>query len=153
MAMRLVSPHQLNPLGHDPLRHLLADLLDCSLLSDPHAPRLIVAATDVETRQARLFDNAVISVEVLLAFCCLPFVFPAVPINGHAYWAGGYAGNPPLSPLLAPRLPADPVSIRRQPARRPGTPSTPMEIMNRLNEIACHNVEAAELAALSHPRV
>lgn len=148
MAMRLFSPHQLNPFGHNPLRHLLADLLDCSLLTDPRAPRLIVAATDVEKGEAALFDNAAMSVEVLLASCCLPFVFPAVQINGRAYWDGGYAGNPPLSPLLSPSPPAELVLIRAQPARRPGTPFTPMEIMNRLNEIACHNVFAAELAAL-----
>lgn len=148
MAMRLFSPHQLNPFGHNPLRGLLAELLDRALLTDPRAPRLIVAATDVETGRAVLFDNAAITVEALLASCCLPFVFPAVQINGRACWDGGYAGNPPLSPLLAPRPPAELVLIRAQPARRPGTPSTPMEIMNRLNEIACHNVLARELAAL-----
>jgi NTE family protein len=148
MAMRLFSPAQLNPFGHNPLRRLLADLLDPALLTDPRAPRLIVAATDVETGQALLFDNANITVDVLLASACLPFVFPAVRINGRACWDGGYAGNPPLSPLLIPTLPAELVLIRAQPARRPGTPSTPIEIMNRLNEIACHNVLAAELAAL-----
>jgi NTE family protein len=148
MVMRLFSPAQLNPFGHNPLRHLLAELLDPALLTDPRAPRLIVAATDVETGQAVFFENAAITVDVLLASACLPFVFPAVQINGRAYWDGGYAGNPPLAPLLAPTLPAELVLVRAQPARRPGTPSTPMEIMNRLNEIACHNVLTAELAAL-----
>jgi NTE family protein len=148
MAMRWFSPHQLNPFGHNPLRQLLTELLDCALLSDPRAPRLTIAATDVETGQAVLFDNAAITVEVLLASCCLPFVFPAVKINGRACWDGGYAGNPPLAPLLSPRPPAELVLIRAQPAHRAGTPSTPMEIMNRLNEIACHNVLAAELVAL-----
>jgi NTE family protein len=148
MAMRLFSPAQLNPFGHNPLRSLLADLVDRRLLADPRAPRLIVAATDVATGQATLFDNAAIDVDVLCASACLPFVFPAVRIGGRAYWDGGYAGNPPLGPLLAPHPPADLILIRAQPARRPGIPVTPMEITNRLNEIACHNVLAAELAAL-----
>jgi len=148
MAMRMFSPAQLNPFGHNPLRPLLAGLLQPDLLIHPTAPRLTVAATDVETGQATLFDNAAISVDVLLASSCLPFVFPAVEIDGRAYWDGGYAGNPPLAPLLSPVPPAELVLIRAQPARRPGTPTTPMEITNRLNEIACHNVLAAELAAL-----
>jgi NTE family protein len=148
MTMRMFSPAQLNPFGHHPLRPLLADLLEPDLLADPAAPRLIVSATDVETGEATLFENAEITVDVLLASCCLPFVFPAVEIAGRAYWDGGYAGNPPLPPLMTPVPPRDLLLVRAQPARRPGVPTTPLEIMNRLNEIACHNVMAAELAAL-----
>jgi NTE family protein len=147
-AMRLFSPAQLNPFGHNPLRPLLEDLLDRRLLADPRAPRLTIAATDVETGEAELFGNTAITVDALLASSCLPFVFPAVEIGGRAYWDGGYAGNPPLRPLLEPALPAHLVLIRAQPARRPGVPRTASEIMNRLNEIACHNVLTAELAAL-----
>ncbi|HUZ65901.1 MAG TPA: patatin-like phospholipase family protein [Acetobacteraceae bacterium] len=146
-AMRLFSPHQLNPFGHNPLRAVLESLLDRAALASPAAPRLIVAATDVETGKAVLFGNAEITVDVLLASTCLPFVFPAVEIGGRAYWDGGYAGNPPLAPLLHP-LPDELVLVRAQPARRPGVPRTPAEILNRLNEIACHNVLEAELAAL-----
>ena len=151
-AMRLFSPAQLNPLGHQPLRALIDDLIDPALLADPAAPRLIVSATDVETGAAVLFENADITVDVLLASSCLPFVFPAVEIDGRAYWDGGYSGNPPLRPLLA-TLRAQPgprelLLVRAQAGRRPGVPSTPLEITNRLNEIACQNVLAAELEAL-----
>ncbi|HUB12141.1 MAG TPA: patatin-like phospholipase family protein [Acetobacteraceae bacterium] len=148
MAMRLFSPAQLNPFGHNPLRPLLADLLEPALLAHPAAPRLTVAATDVETGEAVCFENTAITADVLLASACLPFVFPAVRIGERAFWDGGYAGNPPLGPLLGPTLPQELILIRAQPARRPGVPATPMEITNRLNEIACHNVLAAELAAL-----
>ena len=148
MAMRVFSPAQLNPFGHNPLRHLLADLIEPRLLASADAPRLTVAATDVATGEAVFFDNATISVDVLCASACLPFVFPAVEIGGRAFWDGGYAGNPPLGPLLTPNPPSELILIRAQPGRRPGIPSTPMEITNRLNEIACHNVLAAELAAL-----
>ena len=161
-TMRMFSPAQLNsalgsalwpfgrlpPFGHHPLRALISDLIDPALLTDPAAPRLIVSATDVETGQAALFENAAITVDVLLASCCLPFVFPAVEIGGRAYWDGGYSGNPPLRPLLTPAAPRDLLLVRAQPGRRPGTPHTPLEITNRLNEIACHSVLAAELAAL-----
>ena len=148
MAMRLFSPAQINPFGHNPLRMLLDDLVDHDLLTHPSAPVLTVAATDVETGEATFFGNASIDADVLCASACLPFVFPAVRIGQHAYWDGGYAGNPPLGPLLQPDLPDELILVRAQPFRRPGVPSTPMEITNRLNEIACQNVLTAELAAL-----
>jgi NTE family protein len=151
-TMRMFNPAQLNPFGHQPLRALLTDLVDLALLADPAAPRLIVSATDVETAEAVLFENTEITVDVLLASCCLPFVFPAVEIGGRAYWDGGYSGNPPLKPLLAMLLaqaaPRDLLLVPAQPAQRPGVPRTPLEITNRLNEIACRNVLAAELTAL-----
>jgi NTE family protein len=148
MAMRLFSPAQLNPFGHNPLRPLLESLVDRTLLTHPSAPTITVAATDVATGEAVFFGNASIDADVLCASACLPFVFPAVQIGQHAYWDGGYAGNPPLGPLLQPEPPDELILIRAQPARRPGVPSTPLEITNRLNEIACQNVLTAELAAL-----
>jgi len=148
MAMRMFSPAQINPFGHNPMRALLEDLIEPHLLTDPAAPRLTVAATDVVTGQAAFFDNASINVDVLCASACLPFVFPAVEIDGRAYWDGGYAGNPPLGPLLRPDPPAELILVRAQAAHRPGVPTTPTEITNRLNEIACQNVLTAELAAL-----
>jgi len=84
MATRFVSPDQRNPLDPNQLRHLLSDLLDCALLANPRAPRLIVAARDVETGQAVVFDNGAITEEMLLASCWLALVLPAVQINGRA---------------------------------------------------------------------
>ncbi len=146
-TMRLFSPHQLNPLGHNPLRPLLEDMLRPQLLRTPGAPRLYVGVTDVETGAPVIFSGAEITVDVLLASACLPLIFPAVEIGGRAYWDGAYSGNPPLWPLLTP-MPRDLVLIRGQPERRRGVPRTPAEIMNRLNEIACHTVLETELSAL-----
>jgi NTE family protein len=95
-----------------------------------------------------IFDNRAIDADVLCASACLPFVFPAVRIGERAYWDGGYSGNPPLAPLLQPVAPRHLILIRAQPHVRSGVPSTPTEITNRLNEIACQNVLEAELAAL-----
>jgi NTE family protein len=146
-TMRLFSPHQLNPLGHNPLRPLLEDMLRPDLLRSPDGPRLFVGVTDVETGAPVIFSGADITVDVLLASACLPLIFPAVEIGGRAYWDGAYSGNPPLWPLLSP-VPRDLVLIRGQPERRRGVPRTPAEVMNRLNEIACHAVLETELSAL-----
>ena len=147
-AMRLFSPAQFNPFGHNPLRGVIAELLDLDALHHRDAIALNVSATDVETGEAVQWHNEEISIDRLMASCCLPFVFHAVEIRGRHYWDGGYSGNPPLKPLLQPEPPADLVLIRAQPGHRPGAPSTPAGILNRLNEIACNGVLQAELAAL-----
>jgi NTE family protein len=147
-AMRLFGPAQINPLGHNPLKRMLADLLDPELLASAAAPRLTVGATDVETGEAVLFRNEEITVDVLLASTCLPFVFPAVEVNGRLLWDGAYSGNPPIGPLLAPDPPDDLVLIRAQPRRRPGLPASQGDILNRLNEIAFQGVLEAELRSL-----
>lgn len=147
-AMRFFGPAQLNPLGHNPLRPVVADLLEPGLLQSPAAPRLTVGVTDVETGKALLFGNAEITVDVLLASACLPFVFSAVEINGRPCWDGAYSGNPPLKPLLLPAPPDELVLIRAQPRRRPGTPATHGQIFNRINEIAFQNVLEQELETL-----
>jgi NTE family protein len=146
-AMRLFSPAQLNPFNHNPLRAILDGLLDRDALASASAIPLTVGVTDVESGGAALFGNAAITTDVLLASACVPFVFPAVQIDGRAYWDGGYSGNPPLAPLLSP-MPKRLVLIRAQPTRRTGVPGTQAEILNRLNEIACHNVLRYELEAL-----
>ncbi len=147
-TMRLFSPAQLNPFNHNPLRAIVDELLDPAALAMEHAIPLTVGVTDVETGQAVLFRNAAITTDVLLASACLPFMFPAVQIDGRAYWDGGYSGNPPLSPLLEPDLPDELVLICAQPTQRRGVPSTQAEILNRLNEIACQSVLHHELKAL-----
>ncbi len=146
-AMRMFNPGQLNPFGQNPLKPLLEALLDMDAIRDAKAPRLFVAATDVETGQAKIFDNAAMSVDVLLASACIPMMFPAVRIGGRHYWDGGYSCNPALSPLLA----ADPdrlVLIRAQPRARKGVPESTADIVHRLHEIAFQAPLDAELAML-----
>ncbi|HTR15772.1 MAG TPA: patatin-like phospholipase family protein [Acetobacteraceae bacterium] len=146
--LRLFSPAQLNPLGFNPMRALVSSLLNPALLCHPEAPRVTISATDVETGAPRFFCNEEITVDSLLASCCLPFLFPPVEIGGRPYWDGAYSGNPPLAPLLRPYLPRELILIRAQPSHRPGTPTKPDEIFNRLHEIACQASLDAELAAL-----
>ncbi len=147
-ALRIFSPAQINPFGHNPLRPVIDDVLDLAALRHPSAIPLTIAATDVETGAAKCWGNAAITVDTLMASCCLPLVFHAVCIDGRSYWDGGFSGNPPLRSLLSPDLPDELVVIRAQIAIRRGVPTTPAEIMNRLTEIACHGVLEAELAAL-----
>jgi NTE family protein len=146
-VLRMFSPGQLNPFGQNPLQPLLESLLDIDAIRDPAAPRLYVAATDVETGTPRIFNNAEIDVDVLLASCCIPMMFPAVKIGGRHYWDGGYSCNPALRPVLTPK-PDRLVLIRAQPRMRKGVPHSTADIVHRLHEIAFQAPLDAELAAL-----
>jgi NTE family protein len=146
-ALRLFSPGQLNPFGQNPLQPLLEKLLDIDAIRDASAPRLYVGATDVESGGAKIFDNAQISVDVLLASSCIPMMFPAVNIAGRHYWDGGYSCNPALAPLLR-HGPDRLVLIRALPRIRKGVPNSTADIVHRLHEIAFQAPLDAELAAL-----
>jgi len=99
LMARVISPYDLNPLGLNPLRTILAESVDFGRLA--RAPiRLFITATNVRTGRGRIFRNAEITADVLLASACLPTMFQAIEIDGEPYWDGGYAGNPTLTPLI-----------------------------------------------------
>jgi NTE family protein len=146
MTARVVSPYDLGPLASNPLDKILADCVDFDRLK--RAPiKLFVTATNVRTGRGRLFRNADVTPDVLLASACLPTLFQAVEIDGEAYWDGGYAGNPSLAPLIRECDSRDTIIVQINPIERPGTPRTAREIQNRLNEIAFNSALIKELRA------
>lgn len=86
-------------LSTNPLRSALAKHVDIGAIKSPEAPRLFVSATHVPTAKARIFTNADMSFDALLASACLPNVHPTVWIEGEPYWDGGFTANPALAPL------------------------------------------------------
>jgi len=135
IAARMLSPYDTNPFGSNPLTQILADSVRFDRLAA--APiKLFVTATNVRTGRGRVFRNADLTPDVLLASACLPTMFQAVEIDGEAYWDGGYSGNPSMSPLIRECSSSDTILVQINPIERPGTPKTAREIHNRLNEIA-----------------
>jgi NTE family protein len=148
LAARLVSPYQLNPLGSNPLTDVLAGVVDFDRLA--RAPiRLFVTATNVRTGQGRIFENAEITSDVLLASACLPTLFQAVEIGGEAYWDGGYSGNPTITPLVRDCSSDDTVLVQINPVERPGVPRTAREINNRVNEVSFNATLLKELKMIA----
>jgi len=146
LAARVVSPYDVHPLGGNPLERILLDCIDFDRLRQ--APiKVFVTATNVRTGRGRVFRNADLSPEALLASACLPTMFQAVEIDGEAYWDGGYSGNPSLAPLIRECSSHDTIIVQINPIERPGTPRTAREIHNRLNEIAFNSVLIKELRA------
>jgi len=148
LMARVLSPYDLNPLGLNPLRAILADSIDFDGLA--RAPiRLFITATNVRTGRGRIFRNAEITADVLLASACLPTMFQAIEIDGEPYWDGGYAGNPTLTPLVRESDAQDTILVQINPRERPDRPRTANEILNRLNEISFNSPLMKELRMIA----
>ena len=146
VASRMLSPYDMNPMGSNPLRQILADSVDFDRVA--RAPiKIFITATNVRTGRGRIFRNADVTPDVLLASACLPTMFQAVEIDGEAYWDGGYSGNPSMAPLIRECHASDTILVQINPIERPGTPKTAREIHNRLNEIAFNSTLIKEMRA------
>jgi NTE family protein len=148
LMSRVLSPYDLNPLGLNPLRSILAESIDFErLVRSPI--KLFVTATNVWTGRGRIFRNAEITADVLLASACLPTMFRAVEIDGEPYWDGGYAGNPTITPLIRESDAHDTILVQINPRERPETPRSAADILNRLNEISFNSPLMKELRMIA----
>jgi NTE family protein len=139
LMSRLFSPYDLAVGAPNPLTEVLAG-----------APiKLFITATNVRTGRPRVFRNAELSPDVLLASACLPAIFQAVEIGGEAYWDGGYSGNPTMTPLVQECISDDTILVAINPVERPGIPRSAREILNRLNEVSFNAVLLKELRMMA----
>jgi len=148
MMSRLYSPYDLNPGGYNALAPILAEQIDFDRLRNSPI-KVFITATNVRTGRPRIFRNADITPEVLLASACLPTLFQAVEIDGEPYWDGGYSGNPTMAPLVNELESDDTILIPINPVERPGTPKTAHDILNRLNEVSFNAVLIKELKMMA----
>jgi NTE family protein len=83
------------------LRDTLGQLVDFAYLGQTK-PRLTVGAVNVHTGMMRYFDSRVepIGPDHILASGALPPAFPAVRIDGEAFWDGGIFSNTPIEAVL-----------------------------------------------------
>jgi NTE family protein len=81
----------------DPLKKLLPDLVDFALINSGQ-PRFTLGLASVRSGQMRYFDSRyeTISIEHVLGSSAIPPSFPAVRIDGEAYWDGGIYSNTPV---------------------------------------------------------
>jgi NTE family protein len=129
------------------LRALLAKHLDFEILPtlvDARSPVLLVGAGDVLEGTLKVFSSAKgeISIEALLASAAIPNLFPAVWADGHAYWDGIFASNPPVIGFLSAALmgrekvPEEIWIIQVNRTRHDDVPDTPSDISDRRNHLA-----------------
>jgi NTE family protein len=148
LMTRLLSPYDLNPLAFNPLRTILSESIDFERLANSPI-KLFVTATRVRTGRGRIFRNGEITADVLLASACLPTMFRAVEIDGEAYWDGGYAGNPTITPLIRESDAHDTLLVQINPTERSEIPRSAAEILNRVNEISFNSPLAKELRMIA----
>ena len=146
---QLVSPYQLNPLDHNPLRALLDERLDFARLAGDDAIRLYVCATNMQTNKMRIFRNQELCTEVLLASACLPQLHRAVEVDGAFYWDGGFIGNPVLKPLIRECDARDILLVQLNPICREQLPISSRDIMDRLNEVTMNAALMRELDVIA----
>jgi NTE family protein len=148
LMSRVFSPYDLNPGGYNPLTAILEASIDFKRLVQSPI-KLFVTATNVRTGRGRIFRNAELTPEVLLASACLPTMFQAIEIDGEPYWDGGFAGNPTITPLVRESNAQDTILVQINPRERPGTPRSAAEILNRLNEVSFNATLMKELRMIA----
>jgi NTE family protein len=129
------------------LRALLLKHIDIGALAqmvEPDSPALLVGAGDVLAGTFKIFSSArgEISIDSLLASAAIPNLFAAVWADGHAYWDGIFASNPPVAPFLRhaamgkTHLPQEIWIIQVNPVTFQEVPETPSDIFARRNHLA-----------------
>ena len=148
LMTRMFSPYDLNLPAFNPLRGILAEIIDFERLAGSPI-KLFVTATKVRTGRGRIFRNGEITPDVLVASACLPTMYQAIEIDGEPYWDGGYAGNPTITPLIRESDAHDTILVQINPIERHETPRSAKEILNRLNEISFNSPLAKELRIIA----
>jgi NTE family protein len=148
----VLSPYELNPSNHNPLREILLALVDFDHLRQDCPLKIFVGATQVRTGKLRIFETQELTAEVLLASACLPRLHQAVEIDGEAYWDGGYAGNPALYPLIWHCHQRDIVVVVLSPLSRITTPRSAADIRSREAELAFTAAFLREMGAIAQAK-
>jgi len=147
-----LSPEQLNPLDLNPLRDILGQQIDFAGLRQHSPVRLFIAATHANSGKLRVFHNAELSLDVLLASACLPTIHRTVMIDGEPYWDGGYSANPAVFPLFYDCQSADILLVLLAPLRYSETPTTAQSVKQRLLELSFNSTFLREMRMYAHLR-
>ena len=146
---RNVSPYDLNPLNFHPLQDVLQSTVDFDDLRQCQKTKLFISATNVKTGKVKVFRTGEVTIDVVLASACLPYLFQAVEIDGAHYWDGGYMGNPSLWPLFYEVECRDLLVVHVNPMERDDVPHRSSEILNRINEISFNSSLLKEMRAIN----
>ncbi len=148
MITHIFSPYQLNPTNFNPLKSVLESVVDFDELKNKAKTKLFLSATNVRTGKVKVFSNAELTPNAIIASACLPYMFQAVEINGEYYWDGGFMGNPVLYPLFYKAETSDVLIVHVNPIERPAPPMSTKDIFNRINEITFNCALLKELRAV-----
>jgi NTE family protein len=149
MMSRYLSPYQLNPLNQNPLRDVLARVVDFDVLRRARNVRMFTSATNVRSGRIKVFPCSEATVDTVLASACLPLIFQAVEIDGEHYWDGGYMGNPPIYPLIYHCDSRDVVLVMINPIVIDDVPTDARAIVDRINTLSFNSSLMREMRAIN----
>jgi NTE family protein len=131
-----------------PLRETLSELVDLEILNACRT-RLTVGAVNVANGEMRYFDSREepVCLDHVLASGALPPAFPAVRIDGQAYWDGGIYSNTPIEAVLDDNPRRDSVIFAVQIWDPSGPePASVWEVMGRMKDIQYASRSRSHLA-------
>jgi NTE family protein len=146
---RYFSPYQLNPFDINPLRDIVAKVVDFDAVQSRRAIRLFVGATRVRTGTLRLFENRELTSDALLSSACLPTLHHAIEVDGEPYWDGGYSGNPAVYPLIYRCKSPSILVVMLQPLAREDPPTSAQAIRSRLTEFQFNSSFLREMRSIA----
>ena len=149
MLSRVVSPYQFNPLNFNPVQEVLEAQIDFDRVRRCDKVKVFISATSVRTGKIKQFQCEDLSANAVMASACLPSLFQAVEIDGEAYWDGGYMGNPAIYPLIYNCQSRDVVIVQVNPLTRDTVPTTPRDILDRVNEVSFNSTLMREMRAIA----
>ena len=128
------------------LRTLLARHVDFETPAPVAEPNLLIGALDVLAGESRVFSSRSepIGVDHLLASAAVPELFPAVPLDGSAFWDGLYSDNPPVTAAIQPalvgaeNLPEEIWVVKVSPTRIGAVPASPEAITDRRQHLVAN---------------
>jgi NTE family protein len=136
-----VSPYLYDPPAEPRLMELLHKHLDLEHLTADAArralPRLLIGATDVLNGDRVIFEGDSLCYDDLIASAAVPPLFRAVHADGHLYWDGLFATNPPVREFTdLDERPDEIWVVQINPQLRKREPRSIREIADRRNELA-----------------
>ncbi len=121
----------------DELRKTISDVVDFERIK-AGKPRLTVGAVNVRTGKMHYFDsrNVPITLDHVLASGAVPPGFPAIRIDGDAYWDGGLYSNTPIEVVFDdnPRRDSVVFSVQIFPIAGP-EPESVWQVLSRQKDI------------------
>jgi NTE family protein len=133
-----ISPYCYPNWGQQYLKQLLEKHVafkEIKKLYRESSSQLFIGAVNVLSGQFKIFQNANITVEAILASAAIPILFRAVSIGKDLFWDGLFSQNPPIRELTHTQ-PDEIWVVQINPPQRQREPTSIEEIRDRRNELA-----------------
>jgi NTE family protein len=141
ISMDNLSPHSWTYIyDNEPLKYLLQDYVDLTLLKSNDRPRLIVTATDILEGKPVVFDSHSINIDVehILASTSFPFYgIRWVRKDGRYLWDGSLLSNTPLREVIdaSPKRDKIVYMVNLFPRRVKQLPKDMLSVVHRARDI------------------